>query len=188
MKLLLFDIETTGFGRKYDYIIQIAGLVYDTETGEEFDVFNEYAKPGKSIPSKITELTGISNATVVNAQSEKDLVMRFAEFVAIANPDKLGGHNIDAFDMGFIREKTNKYFITFPNLPTIDTLKIARAQKYQTGVSTPTGKVKLTQVVIAASMGITYQAHDALEDVRALKEIYPRLLKSKDELRNDAGF
>jgi DNA polymerase III alpha subunit (gram-positive type) len=36
-KLLFLDIETTGFSRQWNEIIEIAAIVVDSETGRDFD-------------------------------------------------------------------------------------------------------------------------------------------------------
>lgn len=53
MRILFIDLETTGFSRQWDYIIEIAAILYDTETKEEIDRFHEYIKPWDEMGSKI---------------------------------------------------------------------------------------------------------------------------------------
>jgi len=120
---MFIDIETTGFGRKYDQIIELAAIVYDDVTGETGEIFHDYARPKKPIPWAITELTGISDETVEDAGTEKDLMREFLEFVHIIMPDALVGHNGDAFDVPWIREKMFKYFLPWFNTPTAEAKK-----------------------------------------------------------------
>src|SRR6056297_2314193 len=87
-KTMFFDLETTGFSRQWNEIIEVAAVLYDEETGEEVGEFHEYIKPKKSIPAKITEITGITNSTVYNARCEKDVLMDFFEWIAINKPAK----------------------------------------------------------------------------------------------------
>ena len=69
MKLLFFDLETTGFSREHNDIIELAGILVDSETKEKIDEFHEYIKPRQRISSTTTDLTGITNAMVANKMS-----------------------------------------------------------------------------------------------------------------------
>lgn len=193
MKLLMIDIETTGFSRQWDYIIELAAVLYDTETDEELDRFHEYIKPGKKIPDKITMITGITNYQVENCRSEDDVVRDFIEWVAIVKPDATGGHNIDTFDLQFIEEKANKYFITYKKpAKTIDTLKLARKIKPAVGMSTATGRPSYKMESIAMGMGHEYNAHSAIDDVITNYIVYKHLLATEErkngKSRKKLGF
>lgn len=180
------DLETTGFSRVWDYIIEFAAVIYNEETGEHIATFQEYAKPGKKIPAKITEITGINNATVANARLEVDVLRDFLEFLAIHKLDKLGGHNAKSFDMGFLRERAAKYGFTAPDLEVIDTLYIARRMTKAGKLDVPNHK----QVTIAKHFGIEYQAHSALDDVIAWIQIFEALglNETKQVKRDKLGF
>lgn len=192
MKVLFFDIETTGFSREWDYIIEIAAILYDTETKTEIDRFHEYIKPGKKISDKIIKITGITNYKVANCRSEDDVLRDFYEFVIMSNPDVLGGHNIDAFDVNFVNKRLARYFLDTISFKTIDTLKLARKLKPPVGMATATGRPSYKQESIAMGFGIEYQAHSAIEDVKANIEIYFRMLAMEAEreskVRTKLGF
>lgn len=172
MKLLFFDIETTGFSRKLDYIIELAGVIYNTETKEEESIFHRYVKPNKRIPLHITEITGITNQMVQNEKSEKSVVSDFIDFINEHNPDQYVGHNLDVFDYLWLKEKSLFYGFSFPEKPTIDTLKIARKNKVKTTMLTEKGNPSYKQEGIAAAYGIKYDAHSAIADVKALIQIF----------------
>lgn len=172
MKLLFFDIETTGFSRQYDFIIELAGIVYDTETKEKLAVFHEYIKPGKKIPIHITQITGITNEMVADKDNEKNVMSRFIDFIREQGPDQFVGHNIDAFDNLWMKDKSIFYELSFPERPTIDTLKIARKKKVKTSKFTAKGNPSYTQESIAEAYGVVYEAHSAINDVEALIEIF----------------
>jgi len=167
MRILFLDIETTGFSRDWDYIIEIAAILYDTETRVEIDRFHEYIKPGKKIPDKIIKITGITNYQVANCRSEDDVLRDFLEFVIMSKPEALGGHNVDAFDMSFINKRLSRYFLDTINFKTVDSLKLARKIKPPVGMSTATGRPSYKLESIAMGYGVEYQAHSAIEDVKA---------------------
>lgn len=78
-KILFVDLETTGFSREWDYIIEIAAVLYDEETRKELKVFHEYIRPGKRIPQNIVEITRITNEQVANCRPEKVVIGDFFE-------------------------------------------------------------------------------------------------------------
>lgn len=191
MKLLFTDLETTGFVSKWEYIIEIASILYNTETGEEEATFHHYIKPGKRIPQKITDITGITNQMVAHAEPEEVIIEKFEQFVKEANPDYIVGHNYDVFDKRFIDLKFDTYLLERLEYDTIDTLKVARKKKVPVKFTTATGRPSYRQESIAAAYGIEYDAHSAINDVRALIEIYKKMnstdLKVKKE-RKKLGF
>ena len=130
MKLIFIDIETTGFGRTYDQIIEAAAIVYDDVTGEIGSIFHQYARPKKPIPRNIRDLTGITNAMVEDADTEKELVRELSEFIYVHMPEALVAHNGDSFDIPWIREKAAKYYLPWFNTPTA-TPKTAAAKAKQ---------------------------------------------------------
>ena len=170
-KIMFIDIETTGFSRDWDYIIEIAAIIYNSEEKKELSRFHEYIKPDKSIPQKITEITGITNEQVKDCRSEFDVLTDFIEWVTIQNPNIQIGHNIKAFDNSFITQRCEKYKIPMYNIQMIDTLKIARQLSKE-------GKIKVAnhkQTTIAKFYNIDYIAHSAIEDVLANMKIYNKM-------------
>lgn len=184
MRLLFFDIETTGFSRQYDYIIELAGVIYDTETKKEEAVFHEYIKPRKRIPIHITEITGITNQMVSNKRPEKDVVSDFIKFIEEQQPEQYVGHNLKAFDLLWLKEKSLFYNLSFPEKPAIDTLQIARKNKIPTARRTPKGNPSYTQEGIAEAYNIQYDAHSAIADVQALILIFEKMNAAENAENN----
>lgn len=182
-KQIFLDLETTGFSRQWDYIIEIAAII--VENNEIIDHFHEYIKPGKKIPLEVVNLTGITNEQVSGCRSEKEVLMDFSEWVAIVNPDEIIGHNCKSFDLGFIREKSMKYGYSWKEPVVTDTLQIARELNKCGKIKTENNK----QPTLAAYFGIDYEAHSAIEDVRALISIYNKMLQLKQPpTRASLGF
>lgn len=189
-KLMFVDLETTGFSRQWDSIIEIAAILYDEEEDRIIDEFSEYIKPSKSIPSKITEITGIDDWKVRDALDEKTVLGKFLEWVYINKPSKVVGHNYISFDKTFLIEKFIKYDYKMFDIEEIDTLKVARAKKVPVTILTSTGLPSYTQESLAKFYGIEYQAHRAIEDVRALVKIYKKMteIDSVKTTRDKLGF
>lgn len=186
-KILFLDIETTGFSRQWEYILELAAEVWDETSKQVVDSFHEYIKPGKSIPLKITELTGITNEQVRNCRSEFDVLTDFCEFVAMSDITKIVGHNCKAFDLSFIREKCAKYKLGWneDGVEIIDTLAMARNLNKSGKISTE----NCQQPTLAAYFHIDYEAHSAINDVEALIKIYQKMLAlNKPATRAELGF
>lgn len=66
---VVFDLETIGFSKMYDSIIEIAAQILD-DVGSplEDSNFQSYIKSKSNISPIITSLTGISNKLVSEAQ------------------------------------------------------------------------------------------------------------------------
>lgn len=185
MKQLFLDIETTGFSRDWNEIIEIAGVIYDDVTNTILDTFHEYIKPQKGIPANITELTGITNAQVFDCRPEWEVLVDFADWCDKHAPDVYIGHNCKAFDLNFIAARCNKFHLQW-NMPTniIDTLTYARQLKKKGVLNTP----NMQQKTLGAHFGVIYEAHSALNDVMALIEIYKAMKKSETPDRASLGF
>ena len=181
-KYIFLDIETTGFSRQWNDIIEIAAIVIDTTNGLDIDSFHEYIKPRSKINSQITELTGITNKMVENCRSECSVLMDFSEWVYFVKPTAIIGHNCKSFDLNFIKAKCDHYGIAWDTnkINIIDTLALARDMNKQGQISTSDCK----QPTLAKYFGIDYVAHSALEDVKALIKIYDKMT----HLEEDVGF
>ena len=95
---VVIDLETTGLSPKYEKIIEIGAV--RIRNGEVSDTFSTFVNPGKSLPPRITELTGINEAELVNAPYIEEILDEFLDFIG---DDVLMGHNL-LFDYSFIKK------------------------------------------------------------------------------------
>lgn len=162
MNYVVFDIETTGLNPKYEKIIEIgAAKVRD---GEVIDTFSTFVNPGKGLPERITELTGIYDADVINAPYIEEVLDTFIDFVG---GDILLGHNL-IFDYSFMKKAAVNQKKTFDR-KGIDTLKIARrflADLESRNLS-----------FLCEHYQIHLQAHRALNDALATHELYQSFVR-----------
>jgi DNA polymerase-3 subunit alpha (Gram-positive type) len=93
---VVFDIETTGFSKVNDRIIEIGAV--KVSKGEIIGRFSTFVNPKIPIPYKITQLTSITDEMVVNAPAIEDALLDFLEF---SKGTVLVAHNA-SFDMGFL--------------------------------------------------------------------------------------
>lgn len=114
-----FDLETTGLRIESDYIIEIGAL--KVRDGRVVDRFIEFVKPPIPISPFITNITGITNAMIVNARNISEVIH---DFISFCGEDILVGHNI-LFDYKFIKTYATRNNLSF-EMQGIDTLKIAK--------------------------------------------------------------
>ena len=187
MNKIFLDLETTGFSRQWDYIIEIAAILCD-DNYNAIDSFHEYIKPNKRIPDKIVELTGISNEDVCFCRDERTVLMDFNEWAALSDSGVIVAHNGKAFDLDFIQKKNDyyKYSNNWISKNRLDgTLSIARQLAKQGKISVE----NFQQPTLAKYFNIQYDAHSAIEDVKALIEIYKNFNNlNKPITRDKLGF
>ncbi len=149
-EFVAFDLETTGLSSRQDEIIEIGAVIM--KDGQEIDRFQTFVDPGRKLDSRITELTGITDAMLAGAPKIQEVLPKFLEFVG----DRiLVAHNAD-FDTGFIRANCAKLGISY-TLTSADTLVLAQNLMPQLG------KHKLDIVANALSLP-EFNHHRAADD------------------------
>ncbi|MEG0772313.1 PolC-type DNA polymerase III [Clostridium sp.] len=160
---VVFDIETTGFSSENDRIIEIGAV--KIHNGKVIDSFNYFVNPNRSIPYKITELTGINNDMVKDADSIEVVLPKFLNFI---NDSIVVAHNAE-FDTGFIKVNCRRIGVEFSN-GILDTLPLARF------LFPELKKHKLN--VICDHLDISLENHHrAVDDAAATGEILLRSFK-----------
>lgn len=173
---VLFDIETTGFDKNKDRVIEIGAV--KVENNRIIDEFSMLVNPGVDeydnqifISSRITELTGITNDMVKNEPKENEAVKRFIKW--IGDIDVLAGHNLIRFDIPFMAAAAKRTHEKLQCKAVIDTLQCAKKLRLkEQGLV-----VNQKQSTLAAYYGLTYNAHRALDDVKACYRILNEMKK-----------
>lgn len=156
-----FDIETTGLSPEEDYIIEIGAV--KIREGKITEYYNELVKPPVPLPEKITQLTGITEDMLKEAESQERVIPRFLEF---AVEDILMGHNI-LFDYSFLKVAASRLGISFEKLG-IDTLKISRGGMKE-------DESKSLSSLCSRYKVVNQSAHRAFHDARATAVVYAHL-------------
>jgi len=90
--LLIIDLETTGF-QKDARIIEIGAIAIKFDGLDVyFDTFESLINPGFALPTKITEVTGITDQDLENAPGDEKFA-EFVEWLLNVNAKKCVAHN-----------------------------------------------------------------------------------------------
>ncbi len=118
---VVFDFETTGFNAGgADSIIEIGAVkIKDGEIQERYD---ELINPGRTLPQKIVEVTNITDAMLIDKDTEENAVKRFLSWVGDL---PMVAHNAK-FDVSFLEMAMKKYQLGSFTNPVLDTLEISR--------------------------------------------------------------
>ena len=155
--IIAIDVETTGISPEKERIIEIGA--FRQSTGE---VFRTLINPGRPLPERITELTGITDEMLADAPEEADAVKAWLEFME--GDTILLGHNI-SFDHSFLVQAIRRCGYEEPQFYGIDTLKLSR-------VLCPELPNKKLETMVY-HFGLTNErAHRAFEDAKVTVELY----------------
>ncbi|QEK13623.1 PolC-type DNA polymerase III [Crassaminicella thermophila] len=164
---VVFDIETTGLSSKNDKITEIGAV--KIKNGDIIDRFTALVNPEIPIPSKIVELTGITDSMVKNEPNIEEILPKFLKFIEDV---PVVAHNA-GFDTSFIKENCNRLGLTFTN-PIVDTLRLSK-------ILLPNLK-KYRLNIIAKELGVELKNHHrAVDDAEATANIFIKFLTMLEE-------
>ena len=164
--VIYYDFETTGLNPFHEKIIDYCFINENTD-----EKLESLVNPEQPLPSKMTEITGISDEQL---QFQEPIVQHIDSFRKFFSEDKvffLVAHNGDGFDKHFLNE-LNREFGIFKNkekIKYLDTLLIAKKfipDQYS---------FKLAS--LCKRFGITPGSHRAFSDTFALQKLYKHMLR-----------
>jgi DNA polymerase-3 subunit epsilon len=154
LRITFIDLETTGLDRQNDLVIEL-GLLhfnFNPECGKIVEIIEEYnslQNPGIPIPANITKLTGITTDMVIDQKIDMEKVEKI-----LSGSDMIISHNA-AFDRPF----TDRMFpISQERLWGCSMTQVNWREE---------GCSSRSQEHLCRDHGFFYQAHRALEDVKA---------------------
>ena len=162
-EVVCFDLETTGLDCENERIIEIGACI--VREGDVTETFGTFVDPGRSIPEKITEITGINDSMVSGAPNEEEAIRSFFEFVG---GRILVAHNA-SFDMSFLKSACRRHGMTEAfEIPCVDTLALSQTllpDLARHRLDSLTKYFKLPR----------FNHHRAVDDTVALARIYIKL-------------
>ncbi len=166
---VVLDVETTGLNSARDEIIEIGAV--RIENGVEVAEFSQLINPGRALPDKIVEITGITTAMLRGMPSIEEVMPEFVSFMGGA---VLAAHNA-SFDMAFIARALGKIGRKF-DYPVLDTLALARNLYPQSK------NHKLGTLCKMLDISLT-NAHRAVHDARATSLMMLKSLETMEARR-----
>ena len=161
---VVVDLETTGWSPASGAAITEIGAV-KVSGGKVIAEFQSLINPGSPIPELITNITGISDAMVMESPWIHEVVPIFLEFCGSPEETVLVAHNAP-FDMSFLLAAVAAAAFDWPEFPVIDTAYLAR--KILTKDDVPNNKLE----TLAGYYGTDSQPnHRALDDSRATVDV-----------------
>lgn len=158
----MVDVETTGFSPTRDRIVEV-GVVLLRVTGETEESFATLVDPGRD-PGP-THVHGISAAMVSGAPTFGAIHPYLAHLLS---GRVVVGHNVDRFDLGFLREECRRAggdAAVPTRLATIDTLGIAQRHLSLYGHA--------TLAACCAQFGLSWaEHHTALGDAEVTASLF----------------
>ena len=114
------DTETTGTKAETNRIIEIGAV--KVRDGDIVDRFQQLVNPQRSVPGRITKLTGITTGMVFEAPTIDQVLPEYLEFLA---DGIFAAHNV-SFDLGFLNAACRRTGTDEINTDTLCTLRLAR--------------------------------------------------------------
>ena len=181
----VIDLETSGGSPKFGAGITEIGVV-KVRGGTMLGTFQSFVDPGHSLPPFITQLTGITDEMLLSAPFIDEVLPTLFEFLGSPDETVLVAHN-SPFDMSFLKAAALTHEYPWPNYPTVDTARLARAVLDRDEVMNC--KLGTLAAFFNAATSPTHRAlDDALATVDVLHGIIERLTGHEvwtfEEMRN----
>ncbi|KAI3370620.1 hypothetical protein L3Q82_007182 [Scortum barcoo] len=172
-KEVFFDLETTGLGQGCE-IVQLAAV----SGGHSL---NLYVIPRCRMQRGATKVTGFRvhrqrlylRRQLVLTNSLREVLVSFIAFLRMLRRPLVIGHNIRRFDCPLLARALDELGLglraEFESSVSgyVDTLPLAREMLKDRGLQS-----FRQENLVRELLGVSYKAHDALEDVRALQALY----------------
>ena len=193
MKVLFFDLETTGVMPNKHGIHQLSGeIMINGETKEKFD-FKVRPNPKCEITQEALSIAGV---TLEQVMAYPPMEYVFPQFISMLDKyvdrfdrkDKifLAGYNNASFDNNFLRgwflQNGDKYFGSWFWSNSIDIMVLATPYL----ADRRSKMINFKQGTVAKELGIEVddsKLHDAMYDIQICRAIYDIVSKPKTEIK-----
>ena len=171
-RVVVLDVETTGWSAENDSIVEVACVTVDD--GAITDTWTSLVNPGRPVPAEATRIHGITDAMLATAPAPAAVAGPLREYCGDA---MLAIHNA-GFDLPFLAALLRRHGAAPLFNSVIDTLGLARGLFGQGGNS-------LAELSRRHAIEHT-SAHRALGDARATAELL-RVLAPRWEAERGTG-
>lgn len=117
---VITDTETTGLKAESNRVIEVGAV--KVRDGSVIDRFHQLVNPERSIPGRITELTGITTGMVFDAPTMEEVLPEYLDFLGNGI---LTAHNL-SFDKGFLDAELDRVGRESLSNKTLCTVRLAR--------------------------------------------------------------
>ena len=180
--IVVYDLETTGLRPDKDRIIQFSAIkiIFDGTEFVEIDRFNSYVNPEVPISPRITEITGITDEMVADAQTEDEIFYCIKEF--FGEKFVASGYNVAKFDNKFMQRIFTQNCSEFSPVFTVDVIEMAKDNVEKD--DTENFKLGTMAKLYGVDEGLTF--HNAMDDVTATARLLSVFYKEyKDSYETD---
>ena len=160
---VVVDTETTGTSAEADRLLEVAAV--KVRGGEIVDQMSRLINPQRSVPGRITQLTGITTGMVFEEASAAEVLPEFLDFLG---DGILVAHNLP-FDLGFLNAELSRAGLDPLSNRAICTLRLAR--RLMRGLPS-----KALDALITFFDVVVEGRHRALGDALAAKDIFLRFI------------
>ena len=180
-KSVYIDVETTGLHPWHNDIIQIAMLV--EINGEIVEEYSSTVKPHfpENINPEALKVTGVALADIDDYPEKKIVYNQIVDMLGkyvnkFEKSDKFTpiGYNV-RFDLDFLsaffKKNDDKYYGSWFNWKAVDPLQYLYIMDYNRKIALPNYKL----ATVCQHFGIPIMAHDALQDIKATRELWLQL-------------
>ncbi|NP_001373584.1 three prime repair exonuclease 4 isoform X1 [Danio rerio] len=179
---VFFDLETTGLDSSCE-IVQLAAV----SGGHTFNLFMVPRRPFQRGASRITGFSVKHQRLFLHRRplltsSLKEALLSFISFLRMLDHPLLLGHNIRRFDCPVLARALDEFSLRshFQREVSgfVDTLPLARQLLKDHGLQS-----FKQESLVKNLLGVSYAAHNALEDVQALQKLYWKLKPSANQIQ-----
>jgi len=177
-KAIFIDVETTGLNAWHNDIIQIAMLV--EINGDVVEEFESKVRPFnmENCNKQALAVTGTSEKDLLNYPDPKIVYQKIVDMLGkyvnkFEKSDKFTpiGYNVKfdcEFLSAFFKKNDDRYYGSWFNWKAVDPLYMLYIMDYQKRIALPNYKL----ATVCQHFAIPIQAHDALSDIKATRELW----------------